>query len=78
MLDKPARRKSVNVSVSASLVAEAKALDINLSRTAEAAFARAVANEKSRRWKGENREAIEASNAYVEKHGLPLSKHRMF
>jgi antitoxin CcdA len=29
-------------------------------------------------WKRENREAIEWSNDYVRKHGLPLEKYRMF
>lgn len=29
-------------------------------------------------WIEENREAIEASNAWVEKHGLPLAKYRRF
>jgi antitoxin CcdA len=29
-------------------------------------------------WIEENREAIEASNAWVEKHGLPLAKYRQF
>ena len=27
---------------------------------------------------GEAREAIEANNAWVEKHGLPLARYRMF
>ena len=29
-------------------------------------------------WSEENREAIEASNAWVEKFGLPLAKYRQF
>lgn len=29
-------------------------------------------------WIEENREAIEASNAWVEEHGLPLAKYRQF
>lgn len=29
-------------------------------------------------WMDENRNAIEASNAWVEKHGLPLAKYRQF
>lgn len=29
-------------------------------------------------WNEENREAIEASNAWVEKNGLPLAKYRLF
>lgn len=29
------------------------------------------------RWKEDNAGAIESSNAYVEKHGLPLTQHRV-
>jgi peptidyl-prolyl cis-trans isomerase D len=43
-----------------------------------AASADAVAEEKARLWKIENREAIQSLNEYVEKHGLPLEKYRQF
>ena len=36
------------------------------------------ATKRSERWLAENHEAIESSNAFVEKHGLPLAKYRMF
>lgn len=29
-------------------------------------------------WLAENRHALESSNAYVERHGLPLQRHRKF
>jgi antitoxin CcdA len=29
-------------------------------------------------WRKENAEAIESYNTYVEQHGLPLEKYRMF
>ncbi len=29
-------------------------------------------------WLAANREALDSSNAYVEEHGLPLAKYRMF
>lgn len=70
------RRRPSNLSLDADLVAEARALDINVSRAAEEGLARAVSEEKARRWKEENREAMESWNAYVEKHGLPLEKYR--
>ena len=57
---------------------EAKALRINISQAAEAGVARAVAERRAELWLQENREAIESSNAYVEKHGLPLEKFRTF
>jgi post-segregation antitoxin (ccd killing protein) len=33
---------------------------------------------EARRWIEENREALLSSNAYVERHGLPLAKHPIF
>lgn len=72
------RRLPTNLSLSESLVAEAKKLDINLSRAAEQGLALAVATERARRWKEENLAAIEAQNAWVAEYGLPLAKYRMF
>ncbi len=72
------QRKSTNLSLDARLIAEAKNLDINISRVAEKSIADAVAEEKARLWKIENREVIEAWNEYVERNGLPLAKHRQF
>ena len=73
-----ANRKSTNVSLAADLVAEAKALEINLSRACEAGLEAALKQERKRLWQDENREAAEASNAWVEKHGLPLARYRQF
>ena len=67
-----AARKSTNLTVDSQLVAEARDLEINISRAAEDGISRAVAAEKARLWKIENREAIESWNRYVEEHGLPL------
>jgi toxin CcdB len=49
-----------------------------VSQAAQGGLARAVANRRALLWLQESREAIESSNAYVEKNGLPLAKHRMF
>jgi antitoxin CcdA len=76
--ESPIRRKPTNLSLEADLVAEARRLGISLSRVAEAGLRRAVAEEAKLRWQEENREALLSSNAYVEKHGLPLAKYRMF
>ena len=64
-----APRRPTNLSINPTLMEEAKALSINASRAAEEGITRALAEEKSRRWKEENREAIESSNRYVEEHG---------
>ena len=71
-------RKSTNVSLPSDLVAGAKELGINVSRACEAGLAAALKEERKRRWQEENREAIEASNAYVAKFGLPLARYRQF
>lgn len=74
----PAARKATNLTLNADLLAEAKALSVNVSRAAETGISQAVRAEKERRWIEENREALESSNTWVEKNGLPLAKYRMF
>ncbi|NYT70051.1 type II toxin-antitoxin system CcdA family antitoxin [Pusillimonas noertemannii] len=73
-----ASKRATNVSLPEDLLAEAKALQINISQAAEAGVTQAITRARSELWLAENQEAIESSNAYVEKHGLPLAKYRMF
>jgi antitoxin CcdA len=73
-----APKKATNVSLAETLLTEAKVLRINISQAAEAGVAKAVAEKRAALWVAENWAAIESSNAYVEKHGLPLEKYRMF
>ena len=74
----PLRRKPTNVSLDAALVADAKALGINLSRACETGLAAELKAERERQWREENAEAIASSNAYVEKYGLPLARYHQF
>lgn len=74
----PLPKKAANLSLAESLLAEAKALGLNVSQAAEAGLAKAVAEERAARWQRENAEAIASANAYVEEHGLPLAEFRMF
>jgi antitoxin CcdA len=74
----PVQRKSTNLSLDAHLVAEAKNLDINVSRAAEHGIAIAVAEERARLWQIENREAIAGLNDFVDRQGLPLQASRRF
>lgn len=71
-------RRATNVSLDYDYVAEAKALGINISQACERGLIETVKEARAARWLEENREAIESSNAYVEKHGLPLAKYRLF
>ncbi|TGQ57432.1 post-segregation antitoxin CcdA [Mesorhizobium sp. M1C.F.Ca.ET.193.01.1.1] len=72
------KRKSVNTSIDSRLIEEAKALGINMSRAAEQGIAKAISAEKTRRWQEENKQALESSNDYVKRNGLPLAKYRLF
>ncbi|HEX8379726.1 MAG TPA: type II toxin-antitoxin system CcdA family antitoxin [Allosphingosinicella sp.] len=56
------------------LLDEALRLNVDITCRSEDQVRRSVREA----WMEENREAIEASNAWVEKHGLPLAKYRQF
>ena len=71
-------RKPTNLSLDSALLEEARALGINVSRSAEAGVAEAVKLHKQEKWLKENASALASSNAYVEANGLPLARHRQF
>ncbi|TBC96862.1 post-segregation antitoxin CcdA [Rhizobium leguminosarum] len=71
-------RKAANLSLDESLVSQARALQINISRAAEDGIAQAIKAERERLWRIENAEAIRLENEYVEMHGLPFAKYRQF
>jgi antitoxin CcdA len=73
----PARR-AVNLSLDAALVAEAKALDVNVPRAAEDALREKVREAKARRWQEDNAEAIQLSNEELAKNGLWSDGYRLF
>jgi antitoxin CcdA len=72
----PVRRKPTSLSLDPELVETARQLGVDISRAAEEGIA--LRAEAARRWREENAEGIRQMNAYVEKHGLPLAKYRMF
>ncbi|WP_397474197.1 type II toxin-antitoxin system CcdA family antitoxin [Pusillimonas sp.] len=71
-------KRATNVSLDEELLSAAKALHINISQAAESGVAQAISRRRSELWLAENQEAIDSSNAFIEKYGLPLAKHRMF
>jgi antitoxin CcdA len=73
-----ASRKATNVSLDASLIEQARALDINISRACERGLAEQIAETRAERWQRENADAIASFNDYVERNGLPLARYRMF
>jgi antitoxin CcdA len=72
------KRRPVNLSIDGDMIAEAKTLGVNVSRACETGLAAELKRARGERWAAENREAIEATNRWIEKHGLPLEDLRLF
>ena len=74
-----APKKATNLSLNAKLLEAARELGItNLSATVDALLADEVRRRYGERWNEENKEAIAAYNARIEREGLPLARHRSF
>jgi antitoxin CcdA len=73
-----APKKAANLSINSDLLEQAKALNINLSRTLEQGLEEQIRAEKRKRWLEENREGIEAYNRHVEEHGVFSEGMRTF
>jgi antitoxin CcdA len=76
--DVNAPKKATNVSLNSDLLDMARQLDINVSRACERGLQQQIAEIQGKRWLEENKEAIAASNEWVERHGLPLARFRQF
>ena len=70
LYDTAALKKPANVSVNGDLLRKAKALDINLSATLEAALATEVKRRRAEHWLKDNKPSLDAYNKFVEKHGV--------
>ena len=73
---KPGPKRAANVSIDAEILAEAKAMKINLSQTLEDELRKRVQDERVKRFQEEHREAIESHNRFIEKHGIWSKKYR--
>lgn len=60
------------------MVAEARALGINISQASSQGLESAVAQARAERWLEENKAALEAWNKFVDEHDLPLRALRQF
>lgn len=69
-------KRATNISLPADLVDDAKRLGINVSQSCEEGLRREVSKTLGEQWKRDNMEAIESSNEYVRKNGLPLARYR--
>lgn len=75
---KQSPRQRSSFTADPGLLAEAKALGVNVSRAAEAGIEAEVRKAREAQWKTENAEAIASWNRYIEENGLPLAKYRQF
>lgn len=73
-----ATKKPTNVSVRTDLLQEAKARRINLSATLEAALEAALRDARAAAWQEENRAAMAAYDAHVEREGIFAERVRLF
>ncbi|WP_367025989.1 type II toxin-antitoxin system CcdA family antitoxin [Methylococcus sp. ANG] len=71
-------KKATNITLSADVLAEAKALGINISQACDQFLRDLVRAERERRWQSEQAEFVAAYNRLVEQEGLPLEQWRMF
>lgn len=69
LFDPAAPKKPTNLSINADLLRRAKEERINLSQTLELRLAELLREKNTRRWRDENREALEEYNRRVEAHG---------
>ena len=76
--DAAPRRKATNVSLDSTHLAEARELGINVSQACERGLVATLKEERAKRWKEENVAAMTSWNRYVEEHGLPLERYRLF
>ena len=71
-------KKATNITLSADVLNEAKALGINLSQACDQFLRELVRKERERRWLEDNAEFIAAYNQSVETERLPLDEWRGF
>ena len=66
-------KRAVNLSIDEAKLAQARALELNLSRLLEESLDKRLQKERERQWLEENREAIEAYNERIRRDG-PLNR----
>lgn len=66
------KRKAVNLTIREDLVQEAKNLKLNTSRAAEAGITAAIKQVREEAWLAQNKDALQAHNARIEKSGTLL------
>ena len=71
-------KRATNLSLNAKVLETARALGMNVSQTVDGLLAQEVERRYWELWNERNRDGVEAYNARIAKHGLPLAKYRSF
>ena len=74
----PPLRKATNITLSADVLADAKAFGINISQACDGFLRERVKQERERQWLSHHAEFIAEYNKTLEKEGLPLDQYRSF
>jgi len=78
MTVKERNTQSVTMAVERTLLARARAADINLSATLTAALDAELRRHEAKKWQEENTEAIEALNRFHDEQGCFSDEYRTF
>jgi antitoxin CcdA len=73
-----AAKKATNLTLNSAVLAMARDLGLNVSRTVDRLLAEEVKRCYWERWNEDNRQGIAAYNARIAKEGLPLAQYRTF
>lgn len=73
-----ARRRATNVTLPEDVAAEARALNVNISKVAESALRVPLRQERTRRWQEDHQERVDAFTVWFEENGLPFQDIRVF
>jgi len=71
-------KRPTNVSIRCDVIDEARALGINVSQACENGVVAEISIKRREKWLEENMAAIISNNEWIDKHGLPLAKYRLF
>ena len=75
---KVAIKRATNVSIRGDLLSAARDAGVNLSARLERALEEELAAAKRKKWRRDNRQAIDAYNEHVERHGVFSAGLRRF
>ncbi len=73
-----APKKATNLSLNSGVLQAARDMGMNISQTVDTLLADEVKRVYWEQWNERNKTAIDAYNARIAKHGLPLAKYRSF